>query len=77
MADNLSVKKQYHRNTKTTNAIKEEHRILVTYLCWNCGSSISKYEATDLPITTKEVWNICPRCIAMGKRCHKEENQHT
>jgi Zn finger protein HypA/HybF involved in hydrogenase expression len=68
MADNPVAKKQSHRNVKTASSVKEVHRIPVTYLCWNCGSSVNKYEATELPITNKEVWNICPQCRAMNKR---------
>jgi hypothetical protein len=37
--------------------------IPVTYLCWGCGSSITTEEERDLPIPSREVWNICPSCI--------------
>jgi hypothetical protein len=37
--------------------------IPVTYLCWGCGSSITTEEECDLPIPSREVWNICPSCI--------------
>lgn len=36
--------------------------IPVTYLCWNCGSSLTMFEETDVPIPAKTVWNICPDC---------------
>lgn len=36
--------------------------IPVTYLCWGCGSSVTRYEPTALPIPAREVWNICPDC---------------
>ena len=51
-------------------------KILVTYLCWGCGSSKTVYEESDIPIPAREVWNLCPNCVlhaeaakevAMGK----------
>lgn len=41
-------------------------KIPVTYLCWSCGSSITRYEETDIPIPAKEVWNLCPDCANKG-----------
>ena len=76
MADNFSIYKQYRGNTNVPNVIKEGHRIAVTYLCWGCGSSISRYEAVDLPIVVKELWNLCPRCVALIKGKNKGKNQH-
>ena len=70
MADNFSIYAQYRKNT-----IKEKHRIPVTYLCWGCGSSMSRYEATDLPIAVKELRNLCSRCVALAKRGNKGNNQ--
>ncbi len=40
----------------------DKNVIPVTYLCWGCGGSVTKYEPTDLPIPAREVWNICPAC---------------
>jgi DNA-directed RNA polymerase subunit RPC12/RpoP len=40
----------------------EMSEIPVTYLCWNCGNSLTTYEETDVPIPAKTVWNICPDC---------------
>lgn len=76
MADNFSIYKQYQKNIKIPNVIKEEHRIPVTYICWGCGSSTNRYEATDLPITVKELWNLCPRCVALIKGKNKGKNQN-
>ncbi len=72
MADNFSIYKQYQKNTK----IKEGHRIPVTYLCWGCGSSTNRYEAMDLPIMVKELWNLCPLCVALSKGKNEGKNQH-
>ena len=75
MADNFSIYKQSQKNARIPKVIMEEHRIPVTYLCWGCGSSISRYEATDLPIAVKELWNLCPRCLALIKSENKDKNR--
>ena len=38
------------------------NKIPITYLCWGCGSLITTYEDTDLPIPSMEIWNICIDC---------------
>ena len=37
----------------------------VTYMCWSCGSIVTKREETDsrLPLAAIEQWNICPDCM--------------
>ncbi len=42
---------------------KMKHEIPVTYLCWGCGSSSTRYELEDLPLPAREEWNLCPDCI--------------
>jgi hypothetical protein len=74
MTGDFSIYKQYQKNAEIPDVIKEEHRIPVTYLCWGCGSSISRHEATDLPITIKELWNLCPRCMALIKGKNRGKN---
>ncbi len=46
--------------------------IAVTYLCWSCGSIVTKNEEVDsrLPLPAIERWNICPDCIG-----NKENNR--
>jgi hypothetical protein len=75
MRHDFSIYKQYKKNVDFPKVIKEEHQIPVTYLCWGCGSSISRYEAIDLPISVKELWNLCPRCVAFIKRENRAKNQ--
>lgn len=41
-------------------------KIPVTYLCWGCGSILTKYEETDVPMPAKEVWNLCSECAKKG-----------
>ncbi len=36
--------------------------IPVTYKCWGCGAIKVEYEAVDIEIPVKEVWNVCPDC---------------
>lgn len=73
MADNFSIYKQCQKNASIPNVTEKENRIPVTYLCWGCGSSVNRYEATDLPIVIKELWNLCPRCVALIKGKNKGE----
>ena len=73
MADNFDINKRYQRKAGATGVIENGNRMLVTYLCWGCGSSISRYEAMDTPIAVKEVWNLCPRCVTL----HKKEAEGT
>jgi len=75
MADNLDINRRCQKKIKTPAVIENGNRILVTYLCWGCGSSISRYEATDLPMTTQEVWNLCPRCVALNKGENKGKDR--
>ncbi len=71
MADNFSIYKQCQKNASIPNVTKKENRVPVTFLCWGCGSYISRYDATDLPIVIKELWNLCPRCVALIKGKNK------
>ena len=40
------------------------HDILVTYFCWGCGSTTSRYEESDEPVASIDMWNLCPNCRA-------------
>ncbi|MFC1974681.1 hypothetical protein ACFLVA_01550, partial [Chloroflexota bacterium] len=46
--------------------------VLVSYLCWNCGSVMTKYEESEELIPSKEVWNLCLDCCADNgtSACH-------
>ena len=48
------------------------HEVLVSYLCWGCGSVMTKYEETEERIPSKEVWNLCLDCYAANgtSACH-------
>jgi len=43
--------------------------VAVSYLCWNCGNSITVIEDIDmkLPASNIEQWNVCPDCIIKEK----------
>ncbi len=42
---------------------KMVREILVTYLCWGCGSTVGRYEESDEQIASKDAWNLCLDCI--------------
>jgi hypothetical protein len=41
--------------------------IEVTYLCWGCGSQLTRYEPQVEPIPAKEIWNVCLDCRKHSK----------
>jgi hypothetical protein len=45
-----------------------EHKIIVTYRCWGCGSEKIVMERSNLPIPSKEVWNVCKECRKKEKK---------
>lgn len=50
--------------------------IPVTYKCWGCGAIKVEYEAVDIEIPVKEVWNVCPDCqgqVIIGSSAAKIE----
>lgn len=36
--------------------------IPVTYQCWGCGSQVTVYEETDIPVPSMTKWNLCNDC---------------
>ncbi len=49
--------------------------ILVTYLCWNCGSSLTMFEETDVPHRLSRYWNICPDCTKKVRHYSRLESR--
>lgn len=39
------------------------NKIRVTYRCINCGSVKTDHEKQTEPIPSKEIWNLCPKCL--------------
>jgi len=54
------------------------HEVLVSYLCWGCGSVMTKYEETEERIPSKEVWNLCLDCCLNNgtSACHSGTPDH-